>query len=995
MKMRHDSAGEAGNSTFLHIPPGRALCRLRRKGAEAVKKRSNSPDFVPENDDFSYQDGYQDNPQGDSPDEYDPNWADDDDPVEVAGQADMFAHEDFWNASADDSEALPEEEKVYKHSIFKPEMKKPNFVLSIAVNVIRIFAVLVLVAGLAAVGAVVGIAKGYMETAPTLDLAAIDDQAQTSFIYDANGNLITEYKGSENRVIVSIQAMPTYLQHAFIAVEDARFYTHNGVDIKRIIGAFVSNLSSSSTQGGSTITQQLIKNTLLSSEQSYKRKIQEAYLAMQLETRYTKDQILESYLNTIYLGENYYGVYTAAQGYFGKPLGELTLRECAMLAGTCNSPYYYNPRRNFYTRQKEGVDYPAITNDRTNYVLRCMYENQYITYEQYQEALDPATAHVLEKDPNTSTGMYAYAHYVEYAVDEVIDILLQLNNLEDTSANRNAMETKLRTGGYHVQLAIDTSIQSTVEDTLENWTNYPTLRDPADKVYRTRNSDGTYDETVEPQAAAVVVDYHTGEIKAIVGSRTRPTAMKTFNRAVDMTMPVGSSIKPIAVYAPAIELGASPASIVMNMPLPISGWRGSNGQDSWPRNYGGSSYAGPETLRKALVNSHNTAAAQALMTLVGVDNSVAFLHAMGIDDAHIDATPFGLSLGSSGITPMQMAVAFGVLANGGVYQQPISVLGISDSTGKVIWDGHQQQERHRVFSESTAYMVVDMLKQAVSSGTGTNAKIKGQTVAGKTGTNSDQKGVFFAGMTGYYSSALWVGHDNYKALSSKSTGSRSAAPLWQSYMSKIHQGLSNRDILEGSASDYGLVKVTTCAVSGQLATDACRSDAMGYGVVTDYWKAGTEPTVSCQMHTTQTICSVSGLLASPYCPDTVTRGVLTIPSGHPLASFIGTEYEDVLIEYLGSYAVLGASGTCPYHTSASSSGSNTMVENTLIPDAKILLSQAYAQLQSMDIVNDAQRYSAIQSAITNLEYVISLPAPTTAEVASAMGQLTQAMAGLY
>ena len=158
--MRHDSAGEAGNSTFLHIPPRRASCRLRRKGAEAVKKRNDSPDFVPENDDFSYQDGYQDNPQGDSPDEYDPNWADDDDPVEVAGQADMFAHEDFWNASADDSEALPEEEKVYKRSIFKPEMKKPNFVLSIAVNVIRIFAVLVLVAGLAAVGAVVGIAKG-------------------------------------------------------------------------------------------------------------------------------------------------------------------------------------------------------------------------------------------------------------------------------------------------------------------------------------------------------------------------------------------------------------------------------------------------------------------------------------------------------------------------------------------------------------------------------------------------------------------------------------------------------------------------------------------------------------------------------------------------------------------------------------------------------------------------------------------------------------------
>ncbi len=961
------------------------LFRRGAKGAEAVKKSKRTPDWLPEEKQQDEQDFAPYVPQEDWDEEAQQ-------PVEIQGQADMFAHEDFWNAPVEDMGLPPEEEKVYPHSIFKPVMKKPNFVLSVLVNVVRILAVLVLVAGLALCGAVVGIAKGYMETAPTLDLAAIDEQAQTSFIYDSQGNLITEYKGSENRVMVSIQAMPTYLQHAFVAVEDARFYTHSGIDIKRIVGAFVSNLSSSSVQGGSTITQQLIKNTLLSSEQSYKRKIQEAYLAMQLETRYTKDQILESYLNTIYLGENYYGVYTAARGYFGKELGELTLRECAMLAGTCNAPYYYNPRRNFYTRSKEGVDYAAITNDRTDYVLRCMYESQFITYEQYQEALNPLTASVLTTDPNTSTGMYSYAHYVEYAVDEVVDILLELENLENTTANRYAMENKLRTGGYHVQLAIDTSIQSTVEDTLESWTQYPSLRDPEDKVYRSRNADGTYDEIIQPQAAAVVVDYRTGEIKAIVGSRTKPTAMKTFNRAVDMNMPVGSSIKPIAVYAPAIELGASPASVVMNMPLPISGWRGSNGEDSWPRNYGGSSYAGPETLRKALVNSHNTAAAQTLMTMVGVNNSVSFLHAMGIDDGHIDATPFGLSLGSSGITPLQMSVAFGVLANGGVYQEPISVLGISDSTGKIIWDGHQKQERHRVFSESTAYLVVDMLKDAVSSGTGTNAKIKGQTVAGKTGTNSDQKGVFFAGMTGYYSSALWVGHDNYKALSSKSTGSRSAAPLWQSYMSKIHAGLSNKAIMEGSASDYGLTKVTTCAVSGQLATDACRNDVMGYGVVTDYWAKGTAPTVSCQMHTAQTICTVTGQAASPYCPDTVTKGVLTIPYGHPLSSFIGTQYEDVLVEYLGSYAVLGASGTCSYHTSYSS---NPVVDNTLIPDAQMLLSQARAQLEAMDIYTDAQRYSALQSAVTNLEYVIRQSNPSTSEVAAAMGQLTQAMAGIY
>ena len=907
-----------------------------------------------------------------------------------------FAGEEFWEPGedADDLEPIDDvSERVYPRSIFRPANKKPNFALCVLVNVVRILAVIVLLAGLAGVGAVAGIAKGYMETAPNLDLAALDDQAQTSFIYDANNRLITEYKGIENRVMVSIQAMPTYLQQAFVAVEDARFYTHSGVDIKRIVGAFVSNLSSSSTQGGSTITQQLIKNTLLSSEQSYKRKIQEAYLAMQLEQRYTKDQILESYLNTIWLGENYYGVQTAAEGYFGKSLGELTLRECAMLAGTCNSPYYYNPRRNFYTRSKEGVDYVAITNNRTDYVLRCMYENQFITYEQYQEALNPATAIVLESDPSASTGLYEYPHYVEYAVTEVVDILLELNGLENTSANRNAMENRLRTGGYHVKLAIDTNIQQTVESTIQNWTQWPSLRDPSDRVYRSLNADGTYDEIPQPQAAAVVLDYHTGEIKAIVGGRTKPTARKTLNRATDMKMPVGSSIKPIAVYAPAIELGASPASIVYNMPLPISGWRGSDGKDSWPRNYGGGGYVGPETLRVALQNSHNTAAAQALMTMVGVERSVDFLHRMGIDDDHIDATPFGLSLGSSGITPLQMTVAFGVLANGGVYQEPISVLGISDSDGQVVWDGHANQERRRVFSESTAWMVIDMLKQAVKSGTGKSANFNGQTVAGKTGTNSDQKGVFFAGLTGYYSSSIWVGHDNYKALASSSTGSGAAAPIWKSYMTAIHQGLPNRDILEGDPSQYGLTRVTTCAVSGQLATEACRNDAQGYGVVTDYWAANNAPTVKCQMHTVQTVCAESGQLAGPYCYNTTNRGVVSIPVGHPLYSFLGTQYESTLRQYLGNAVTSGSGATCTLHTSASPSGGNSVVTNTLIPDAQVLLGQAQAMLETMDVYST--QYSNLQSAITNLQYVISQPSPSTSEVAGAMGQVTQAMAGIY
>ena len=871
-------------------------------------------------------------------------------------------------------------------------MRKPNFVLSVAVGVVRVIALIAVLAGIAGAGAILGIAKGYVETAPDLNLAALGGQDQTSFIYDCNGNLITEYKGTENRVMVSLAAMPVNLRNAYVAVEDARFYSHNGVDLKRIVGAFVNNLTSSGTQGGSTITQQLIKNTLLSSEQSYKRKIQEAWLAMQLEMKYSKDQILESYLNTIYLGENYYGVQVAAEGYFGKSLGELTLRECAILAGVTNNPYYYNPRRNLYTRKSDTTDYVAITNNRTNYVLRCMYENQFITYDQYQNALNPDTAKVLETSPLAADAMYPYAHYVEYAVEEVIDIFLEMGGLENNAANRAAMETKLRTGGYRVKLALDPQTQETVQQTLQDWNKYPALRDPADKVFRSRNSDGTYTEIIQPQAACAVLDYRTGELKAIVGSRTEVTARKTLNRATDMKMPVGSSIKPIAVYAPALELGASPASIAYNMPLPIAGWKDAKGNDSWPTNYGGGGYVGPEPLRTAMAKSHNTAAAYTLLMKVGVERSVDFLHRMGIDDAHIDATPFGLSLGSSGITPLQMTVAFGVLANGGVYQEPISVLGISDSNGDVVWDGHQHQDRRRVFSDSTAYMIVDMLRTVVSSGTGTSARIKGQTVGGKTGTNSDQKGVFFAGMTGYYASALWVGHDNYKALSSKSTGSGAAAPLWQAYMSKLHAGLPNRDILEGNASNYRVVRVETCAVSGQLATEACRNDSMGYGTVTDYWAEGTAPTVYCQMHTTETLCAETGMLASPWCPNPVTRGVITIPAGHPLYSFLGTKYQEVLEQYLGT-AAASSGMVCTYHNADNQNTAVSATTAALISDARVLLSGAEDMLQSMDPASGA--WQAINRSASVLESVIMQDAPSQSDVAAAMAALTQAMAGIY
>ena len=862
-------------------------------------------------------------------------------------------------------------------SIFKARTKKPNFVLSVAATTIRLSFVLALCVALALLGAVVGIAKAFVDTAPTLDLAALDAQDKTSFIYDSQGNLITDYKGTEDRIMVSIDEIPEMLQNAFIAVEDARFYEHNGVDVKRIVGALVANVTSGSTQGGSTITQQLIKQTVLSSEQSYKRKLQEAYLAMELETRYTKKQILESYLNTIFLGGSYYGVRVAAYGYFGKSLDQLTLRECAMLAGLTRSPNYYNPRSNFYTRNTEGSSTPDITNNRTDYVLRQMRENGLITAQQYNAALDRSTASVLEKSP-ASTDMYAYPHYVEYAISDVVDTFLDLNGLEDTSANRYAMENKLRTGGYSVYLCLDTEIQEIVEDTLANWSSYPRLRDPSDKVYQSRNADGTYTEIEQPQAAACVFDYRTGELKAIVGGRYKPTTRKTLNRASGMTMPVGSSIKPLTVYAPAIDLGASPASIAYNMPVPISGWKDSSGKDSWPKNYGGGGYKGPQSFRSALRNSYNTAAAQILMTYVGVSRSVEYLHLMGIPDKNINADPFGLALGSSGLTPVQMAVAFGTIANKGVYQQPLSFSRIVDSNGNVVVDMHQQQDRHQVFKPSTAYLVVDMLKEAVQSGTGTKAKISSQVVAGKTGTNSDSKGVFFAGMTGWYSGSVWIGHDNYKALSSKATGGNAAAPLWQSFMEKIHKAknLDSREIIDGTPSDYNLVRVTTCGVSGQLATDACYNDVNGYKTITDYWSADSVPTAYCSMHKSVSVCTESGLLATDYCPSysVETRGIVLIPRGHPLYDYIDA-YGDTIRKYLGEFATLKstndiANHICQIHDAYTAAQQPSDLQN-IVSDASNLVYTAYQLVGSApDLSNDTRRQ--INTAISAVQTLLSL-----------------------
>ncbi|MBE5773991.1 MAG: hypothetical protein E7337_08665 [Clostridiales bacterium] len=765
-----------------------------------------------------------------------------------------------------------------KYTVFRPRESERNFLFAVVMTTVKMLFFVILLIGISASGLLAGIAKGWVDTSPDLALDKIGAQSQTSFIYDKNGNLIMEFKGSENRIYTEIEDIPQTLINAVIAIEDARFYEHHGVDLKRIVGAMVNNLTGGNTQGASTITCQLVKLTLLNADQNYKRKMQEAYLALELEKALSKDEILEAYLNVIYLGGSSYGVKIAAQDYFGKDLDELSLRECAALARVIRNPYRYNPRRNYYTLKT-----PQVIEENTDYVLEQMLEQQLITQAEYDEAISQ-TLNVVQTSTAASDNMYANAYYVEYSIYDVVTKMLRVEGLEDTSYNRSAMETKLRNGGYRVFTSLDAEVQQSVQEVITNWSQYPSMRYSNDSSTQASLGGGEYLTVVQPQCAAAVMNWHTGELVAIIGGRSEPVIRKQLNRAYQNDMPVGSSLKPLAVYGPAFDMGYSPATPVLNLPIPIKGWVSERG---YPNNFSSGSFTGVESMRYAINKSNNTSTAHVLMDYVGIENSVTYLLKLGVDPDHILATGSGLALGSSGVSVIELAAAFGAIANKGVYQESYAFTQILNPDGTVYIDVNEVQETRQVFKPSTAFMLVDVLKGCVKEkvGTGSRANFGGLTIAGKTGTNTNNIGVTFAGMSGYYSGAVWIGSDNYKPLSSNATGGSFAAPLWAEVMKQVHlvTGCTkNRAIISGSASDYGLVKSSVCAVSGMLATSACKNDADGYDTNRDYFLDGTQPTEYCNMHRAVTVCKDSKKVATKNCTDTKVFGMIYIPEGHPL-----------------------------------------------------------------------------------------------------------------
>ena len=378
-----------------------------------------------------------------------------------------------------------------------------------------------------------------------------------------------------------------------------------------------------------------------------------------------------------------------------------------------------------------------------------------------------------------------------------------------------------------------------------------------------------------------------------------------------------------------------------------------------------------------MINSLNVAAARTLLEHVGFDNSAAYLEALGVDPSRINKTGSGLALGATGITPIEMAAAYGAVAGGGEYKEPLSFTRVVDASGKVILDAEEVRDVHRVFKKSTAYMLVDVLTDAVNSGTGTKARISGMTVAGKTGTNGDYGSVYFAGMTPYYTGTVWIGHDNYnQKLKSKSTGGKYAAPLWQSIMEEIHEGLLDKPIIDESPNEIGLVKGTVCSVSGKLATDACYMDAAGHTPVTDWFAEGTVPTEVCDMHVVSNVCVDSGALASPYCSN-VTQGSVVLM--HTDSMYADIDPTLVLASvpnavYTGmtsaDYAMSGgaASGSmCSLHTPSwyNSYGMGSELQ-TAINGANNLINKINSYLNSVQNLTDTYRDTLIQG-IEDLE----------------------------
>ena len=773
------------------------------------------------------------------------------------------------------------------HKIWMAVYSVLKIVLASAATVILIAGVCLLVFA--------GILANYLENdiLPNAD-ASLDsillDQTSNAYYVDSSGNIqvLQTLYADIKQEWVDYEDIPKHLINAAVAIEDKRFFEHQGVDWFTTAKACISMFVGGREFGGSSITQQLIKNYFQEDDVTVQRKVLEIFRATELEKRYDKTVILEYYLNIIYLGERCNGVKAAAATYFGKELEHLTAAECAALISITNNPSLYNPYR--ITLDKSGKTGMEQNDERRTNTLWMMRNEGYLSEEEYQEALsqelvlkrgiDPLDkvgdcpneeclyhgkvgTFVKKNDgkyycPNcgsvTTIGENAsqkvYSYFMDTVVEDVAKALAEKNGLEWNSDTKKVYTELISKSGYHIYTTLNMDVQNQV-----------------DKIYTNLNEIPRAQSLQQLQSGMVIIDNKTGDIVAMAGGVGEKTVHDALNRATDSNLQPGSSIKPLSVYAPAFELGIiTPASVMYDMPLRYSNDR------PFPYN-DGRTYSYTQTVLKGVVSSINAVAVDTLDT-IGTEYSFNFakykfglstlveeyVNSKGTVFTDADFSPLAMGAPTLGVKIRDMAEAYATFANNGVYRESRTFTKVYNSKGELVLDNVQKSEQ--ILSEKTVNYMNYCLDSAVAGGTGWNADIPGQNVAGKTGSTSSYRDRWFCGFTAHYTAATWCGYDTPEIITLVGDGSNPAGRLWKKVMQPIHNGLPAVPLY----STEGMVYVTVCLDCGKLATDACSMDVRTAArTAKAYVYEEDAPTESCSCHVLVDFCNSCNAVANEYC----------------------------------------------------------------------------------------------------------------------------------
>lgn len=798
---------------------------------------------------------------------------------------------------SNDSRNKIEKEHKSKTKQIKKKGKVTAFRIVLMVIIIGLFAV---------IGAGLGVLIGIIKSAP--DARTIDLKPQgnyTSFVYDDAGNEIASFAPTDNREYAPLSQIPLDLQHAVIATEDERFYDHNGIDIKGIFRAIISNLKNGSfSEGASTITQQLVKNNVLTSDKKITRKIQEQYLAIQFEKLYDKDTILEYYLNTIALSQGVSGVQSASKRYFGKDVSELSLTECAVIAGITQRPTYYDPILN-----------PENNWDKVQVILQKMEEQGHITAEEHAKALLENPYDNIQEVHDEFKSKSTRSYFVDALFTQLVADLQEQTGCTEADAKK-----KIYGGGLKIYSTVNTEMQDIADKYIDDDSQYPenlykvqldysvvgkkadgtafehhtqTILDSNDEIEPFKaqkreewgiTAEDTYTETElkqpQPQAAFVLMDYTTGQIKALSGGRGDKTNLG-FNYVTQAQRQPGSTFKVLAAYAPALDTGLlSPGSVLINESV---SYKQADGTIWSPRNWD-ENYSGSYTVREAIANSMNVLAVKTV-DQIGIDTAFQYLQRFGFTTLSNNDRGLALPLGgiTNGVTPLELNAAYAAIANDGVYVKPIYYTIVKDKDGNTIIDNTGENisnNSYSVIKSSTARLLTDMMTEVIdgpSKHTGGTIRnyFTNMPVAGKTGTTSDSKDLLFAGYTPYYCATIWTGYAQPEPISSRNGGSSYHLKIWAKIMNEIHETLDYKSFPKVNTESTGVSEIKICSLSKKRATALCELDP-NHVVSSEFFTNNNAPTEYCDVHQEVEICTVSNKIANEYCPDDTRKKISRI-----------------------------------------------------------------------------------------------------------------------